>query len=118
MFRTPVSGLEITDAASLKVVTGIEAAGAAGAVAPGCAGAVVEGAGCGCCAPAGSTLSVSCRISLMLATSVSQNLLAETELTTAVELFWAVVVAAPGCADPLTWVETLATLRASRASFT
>src|SRR5262245_37860125 len=105
MFRMPVSGFAITDAASRNVAAGAGGGTLLG-VAPGCAGAVVEGAGAAACAPApaGSTLSVSCRISLMFATSVSQNLLAETELTTAVVLF-----CAPACVPlvtaPLTCVE-------------
>src|SRR5688572_9325580 len=101
MLRIPVSGLAITEAASRKVAvaTGNGAEGATGA-APGCAGAVVGGAA-GAGAPAGSTLSVSCRISLMFATKVSQNLLAETELMVAVELFCAAAACVPGVA-PLT----------------
>ena len=56
----------------------------------------------------------------MLAISVSQNLFAETELMIAVELF-----CAPACCPeplpgwvPLTCVDTVCTLRASRLMFT
>jgi hypothetical protein len=115
----PVSGLAMTEAASRKLalaaggVPGLPLGAAAGAP-PGCAGEVVEeGAGGGA---AGMTLSVSCRISLMLPTSVSQNLLADTELMVAVELFcpppdWLT-------RPPVTCVDTVAMLRASRAMFT
>src|SRR5215510_7589508 len=117
MLRIPVSGLAITEAASRNVALGVADAGAAAAAgAPGVAGAVVDATGAA--AAAGSTLSVSRRISLMFATSVSQNLLADTELMVAVELFCAAVAACPpGCA-PLTCVDTVAMLRMSRARFT
>ena len=121
MLSTPVSGFAITEAASRNVATGTGAGdGAAPALVPGCgAGAVVDGTLVGAALePAGSTLSVSCRISLIFATSVSQNLFAETELMVAVELFCDPVgVVCPGCV-PLTWVARTATLRASRAMLT
>jgi hypothetical protein len=121
MLRMPVSGLAITEAASRKVAAGAAAGVAGVGAAPGCAGAVVEGAAAaGCAAAPGRTLSVSCRISLMLAISVSQNLLAEIELMVAVELFCAPACwpePAPGWV-PLTCVDTVCTLRASRERFT
>src|SRR5687768_13591899 len=118
MLRMPVSGLAMTEAASRKVALaaggapGLPLGGVAGA--PPGAGEVVDDGGGG--GAAGITLSVSCRISLMLPTSVSQNLLADTELMVAVELFCPLVdwLTRP----PVTCVDTVAMLRESRAIFT
>src|SRR2546423_670343 len=94
MLRMPVSALAMTDAASrnslVAAATGTGAAagappGAAGWI--GAAGAVVERAAGWADVPAGSTLSVSRRMSLTFATKVSQNLFAETELIVESELF-------------------------------
>jgi hypothetical protein len=52
----------------------------------------------------------------MFATSVSQNLLAETELMVAVELFCP--LAPWPTRPPVTWVDTVAMLRESRVMFT
>ncbi len=75
---TPASALTMTDAASRKLMLGALAAEAPGAP---CAGV---GAAWG--APAGKTLSVSCRISLMFFSSVNQNLLSEVLRTVVLEL--------------------------------
>ena len=106
MLSTPVSGFRSPKRLPGRWLPEPATETAARAGAPGCgAGAVVEGTGGGAALePAGSTLSVSCRISLMFSTRVSQNLFAETELTVAVELFCDPVgVVCPGCV-PLTCV--------------
>src|SRR5712691_2544952 len=78
---TLASALTITDAASRKLTLGAVVAGALDAGAPG-GGA----AGTAWRAPAGKTLSVSCRMSLMFFSSVNQNLLSEVLRTVVLEL--------------------------------
>src|SRR5262245_866437 len=97
---TLASGLMITDAASLKLVLGTEGAAAPGIPAAPAPPAAPGGtwAATGVAAPVGSTLSVSCRMSLMFLSSVAQNLLSEVLRTVVMDPF--APAAAPTPVEP------------------
>src|SRR6266852_5759725 len=76
------SALTITAAASRKLMLGAVASGAAAV--PGAPGGAARGWGEG--PPVGRILSVSCRISLMFFSSVTQNLLSEVLRTVVLEV--------------------------------
>src|SRR5262245_31791391 len=106
MVMTPASGFEMPEAASRNVTFGPAATGG-GTAAPGgegappvCPGPRLAGAAEGPALAPGSSLSVSRRMSLMLSTRVSQNLLLCWFLTDTVDVFEFAPPAPPPPAPP------------------